>query len=181
MKNRWIIIAIFLVMVGFQWYIPWNMSRGDYGEEGNTFKFEMIPFDRNDPFRGKYLQLRFEAERVKMDTLIEFTKGEEVYALMDQDSAGFVRIFSIEREEPADNVDFVLSRVHRFIEKDTILLLDFTFDRYYLNESVAQRVEESFQSRPEISEGNYAVVKVTKGRGTLEEVFLDGKSIREWK
>src|SRR5690625_7753503 len=114
-----------------------------------------------------------------MDTLIEFTQGEEVYALMDQDSAGFVRIFSIEREEPADNVDFVLSRVHRFIEKDTILLLDFTFDRYYLNESVAQRVEESFQSRPEISEGNDAVVEVRKGRGTVEEVVLVGKWMRE--
>src|SRR5690625_7708647 len=102
MKNRWIIISIFLLMEGFQWYIPWNMSRGEYGEEGNTFKFEMIPFDRNDPFRGKYLQLRFEAERVKMDTLIEFTQVEEVYALMEKDSAGCVRIFFIESGEQAD-------------------------------------------------------------------------------
>src|SRR5690625_7297253 len=91
-----------------------------------------------------------------MDTLIEFAQGEEVYALMDQDSAGFVRIFSIEREEPADNVELVLSRVHRFIEKDTNLLLNFTIERYYLNESVAQRAEESFQSRRAVSAGTEA-------------------------
>ena len=181
MKNRWGIIALFLVMVGFQWYVPWNMSRDIHPEEGSTFKFEMVSFDRNDPFRGKYLQLRFEAERVRMDTLIDFVQGEKVYALLDQDSTGFARIFSVEREVPPDSVDYVLSRVHRFIEKDTVLVLDFSFDRYYLNENVARKIENEYQKRPEISEGSYAVVKVTRGRGTLEEVYLDEKSIEEWR
>lgn len=175
------VTVAFLIMVGFQWYIPWNMSRGVFMEEGNIYKFEMVPFDRNDPFRGKYLQLRFEANRVKLDTLMDFKSGEEIYAVLDQDSAGFVRVQSVEREKPIEGLDFITTRVHMFSEKDTTLILDFSFDRYYLNENLARTIEDSYQHRFADSTGeNYAVVKVNKGRAMLEEVFIGGVAVRDW-
>lgn len=181
MKNRVLVMAAFLIMAGFQWYIPWNMSRDIPMSEGNIYKFEMVPFDRNDPFRGKYLQLRFEADRVKMDTMMDFKSGEEIYAVLDQDSAGFVRIQSVEREIPMEDLDFIITRVHMFNEKDTTVILDFSFDRYYLNENLARTIEDSYQHRFADSAGeNYAVVKVNEGRAILEEVFIDGKAIQDW-
>lgn len=182
MKNRILIMMAFLIMAALQWYIPWNMSRNTDMAEGNIYKFEMVPFDRNDPFRGKYLQLRYEADRVKTDSIMDFKSGEEIFAVLDQDSAGFVRIRSVVREKPNEESDFIKSRIQMYSEKDTAVILDFSFDRYYLNEDLAVTIETAYREHYADSSGqNYSVVKVHDGRAVLEEVFIGGKSVRDWR
>jgi hypothetical protein len=58
--------------------------------------------------------------------------------------------------------------------------LDFSFDRYYLKESVAPRVDEIFMH--DLRDGRIEatlVIRVRHGTSTIEELLLDGQPLGE--
>jgi len=61
MNNRLIILVAFIVLCSAQLYFPAKIVYDNTMvlNQGTIWKFQCEPVDPNDPFRGKYITLRF--------------------------------------------------------------------------------------------------------------------------
>ena len=68
MKNKNIIIILFLLVALAQLFVPAQMiyNQEDILDTGKLVKFQCEPIDPNDPFRGKYITLNFKENRIKV-------------------------------------------------------------------------------------------------------------------
>ena len=66
MKNKTTYIILFILVVIAQWFVPMQMitEQEDVIATGKTLKFKTAPIDPYDAFRGKYIFLNFENNRV---------------------------------------------------------------------------------------------------------------------
>ena len=64
MLNKRYLFAGFILVALLQLFVPANMIWQEEGtiQEGTEFHFKVAPVDPNDPFRGKYISLAFEAD-----------------------------------------------------------------------------------------------------------------------
>ncbi|HZI25706.1 MAG TPA: GDYXXLXY domain-containing protein, partial [Chryseolinea sp.] len=97
MKN--IIMILFAVMCLAQWIVPGKMV---YDSEntislGTVFKFKTEPVDPSDPFRGKYVTLRFESDFIEIEDSAEWVSGEDIFVTFTTDMAGFAKAENIFR------------------------------------------------------------------------------------
>lgn len=68
MKNKNIIIILFLIVAVAQLFVPLQMiyNQEDIINTGKIVKFQCEPIDPNDPFRGKYITLNFKESEIKV-------------------------------------------------------------------------------------------------------------------
>ncbi|HUR30287.1 MAG TPA: GDYXXLXY domain-containing protein, partial [Saprospiraceae bacterium] len=71
----------FAIMVLVQLYVPASMIMESEKvlKEGKEFKFKTAPVDPTDPFRGKYVELNFDAINFRGPIRDTFNYGEMVY------------------------------------------------------------------------------------------------------
>ncbi len=184
MKNKVIILLFFTLMVGIQWFIPIRMISEKHiiWMEGREYKFQMTPLDPEDPFRGKYLQLRFEENHYRADDQSDWQSGDPVYVQLKRNAQGFVRIIGLARSVPTGDVDFVKATVRNTHGEDSLqMYIDYPFDRYYINEKISGALEERFRETVQDSAAlNYALVRIRSGEAILKEVYLDDIPVTEW-
>lgn len=176
---------VFLGMAGIQWFVPLQMIQGNRSTliTGSEYKFKIAPIDPEDPFRGKYLRLRFQEDHLAVPPGIKWEAEDIVYAVIEEDPSGYALIAGLSRDEPALNdTDYIKSSVRAVHGKDSLMVyIHYPFDRYYINERMAGPLEEILtENRIDTSKTNYAVVRIKSGEALLEEVFVDGLSIPEW-
>jgi hypothetical protein len=58
-------------------------------------------------------------------------------------------------------------------------LIDWPFDRFYVNEKLAPEADKWFAENIRSTQGITAEVRVLNGRAVLEDLSLDGKPFRE--
>jgi uncharacterized membrane-anchored protein len=183
MNNTKIFLAAFIVVALAQLYVPAKMiwDREDVMESGTVFKFRTAPVDPTDPFRGKYIVLRYEDNRIEVENGDDLMRGEEVFAQLKTDSSGFAKIQAISKDEPNESEHFIKAKVNYVGGSSPAELnIDFPFDRYYMEESKAYEAELTYQeSQGDTSTVTYAVVSVKHGEAVLRDVMIDGVSIRE--
>lgn len=184
MKNKVIILLLFILIAGIQWFIPIRLisEKHSIWLEGRTYKFQLTPLDPEDPFRGKYLQLKFEENHFRTDGQAGWQRGESVYVQLKRNAQGFVRITGLARNLPADDVDFVKATVRDAYGEDSLrIFIDYPFDRYYVNEKMADPLEKPLLSNlQDTSRINYALIRIKSGEAVLEEVYLDDVPVSEW-
>lgn len=184
MKSKTIIVVLFVVMVAVQWFVPLQMIRGNKVilSDGKEFKFKLAPVDPEDPFRGKYLNLSYEANRFDVIPPPTYDQGEKVYVHLEADGEGFARIRDLSRREPDEEVDFIQANVQYTMGEDTLtVFIAYPFDRYYLNEKMAGPIERMLVGNQADSTAlNYALVRVNAGKAALEELYLDDIPLEEW-
>src|ERR1044071_7720133 len=109
MKN--IVIGAFVLMVCAQWAVPLSLIRDANKtiRQGAEYKFKTAPVDPVDPFKGKYITLDYELRNYyPLDTNeVHFPESSTVYALLEEDSAGFAKIRKLVQEPPTSDDDFV--------------------------------------------------------------------------
>lgn len=141
--------------------------------EGRAFKLRTAPVDPYDAFRGRYVALSFTAEEFEVgDT---WKNGQRVFAVLREGEDGYAK------------VDRLLPQL-RPGANDTIPVtvrwgkrVAFPFDRYYLEESTAPRAEKAYQAANRSGAQNaWVTIRVRNGYAALEELFIDGKPIREY-
>ncbi|MEL7533879.1 MAG: GDYXXLXY domain-containing protein [Bacteroidota bacterium] len=136
--------------------------------------------DPNDPFRGKYITLRFEQESYYSDQIDSLPESGEVFVLLGEDENGFAKIEKVQTEKPDGSQDYMITDIYRKYENRNLLRLNFPFDRYYMEESKAYEAELAHRrARVDSSQKTYALVMVNEGKTALEDVILDGVSIKE--
>lgn len=180
-QNKFFVIAAFILTALFQIYVPAGIiaDREILLSEGKEFKFKCAPVDPSDPFRGKYITLRFE-ENSFITENANWVYNENVYVTFKNNSEGFSEIESVSKEMPVNNSDFLKLKSNGFNPDLRKLFFDFPFDRYYLNESKAPDTEEIYnRSLTDTNNVTYALVAIKDGEGAIKDVFINDKSVEE--
>ncbi|HET9766222.1 MAG TPA: GDYXXLXY domain-containing protein [Thermoanaerobaculia bacterium] len=179
-------LAALAVVALLQLAVPAQMivARERTLREGTAWRFRTAPVDPADAFRGNYLALRFDAESAPVPTGLAVDRGESVVVPLLRDAEGFAQLGSVRREPPASG-DWLRLRVG-WVEKDdpragTRAHVELPFDRFYLDEGLAPRADAKFAA---LGTGRgeplpaWAVVRVRAGRAVLEDVLIDGRTVR---
>lgn len=182
-RSVWFLLAFLLVAL-VQLYVPAQMiwNREEILETGKAYKFRTAPIDPNDPFRGKYVALRFEQNWVKVHNLDNWKYEEEIFVNLKVDAKGFANVTGISKIKPAAGTSFVKAKVDYVSNENGLKKLYFTypFDRLYLQETLAQEAEETYaETQQNTTKITYALVKIKDGDAVLQDVFIDSVSITE--
>lgn len=183
MINKKIGFFVFILVVLVQLYVPAKMilDREDILSNGTEFKFKTQPIDPNDPFRGKFIRLRYEVDKIEVEDKNDWKGGEEVYVILKTDTEGFARIQSVSKQYPTNTQDFFKTKVS-YITRDSSnkLMVTYPFNRFYMEESKAYDAELAYRkSRRDTSQVAYALVNIKEGEAVLKDVLINGVSIRE--
>lgn len=182
-------VLLFVLVALAQWAVPlWTVAGKERVlREGVPFKFKLRPIDPTDPFRGEYVILRyvgFEGPFARPAGAPE--QGElEAYAVLENGPDGFARVHHLALEEPGSG-DYVRVKGYVYAMFDTanVGVRDVSppFDRYYLEEGGGHVAEELVRWRPDTPgmREAYALVRVRKGEGVIEDLVIDGRPVRAW-
>ena len=185
MRKSSIKIYLFGLLAIIQLYVPASMiiEREGILKEGKDFKFKTAPIDPVDPFRGRYVRLSFDNNMAEIPDSLSFTRGETVYALLDIDDEGFTTITQVRKELPDEKVDFLETKVQyetKFKEGKRVIL-DFPFDRFYMEEFKAPEAEIAYRENALDSLiTGYALVSIKAGDAVLKDVYIDNMPIKEF-
>ena len=183
MNNKNLLLLAFILVAIVQLYFPAKMILDNENilKTGTEYKFRTAPIDPNDPFKGKYISMRYEENSVVVETDKDWINGETIYVILTTDNNGFAKIRSVSKEKPAGNQEFVKAKVGYFTGKNSMtLIINYPFDRYYMEESKAQDAEETYrQSLQDLKQSTYALVYIKNGNAVLKDVLIDGISIRD--
>lgn len=171
-----VLISLFLLQLA----VPASMIFGremtlKYGE---PFRFRTAPVDPYDPFRGRFVVLNLEGASVPkpQDRILEY--GQKVLVRLAVDEEGFAYCSEIVSEETARGT-YLSAQVLSWDNQRVRLQLP--FDRYYANEKLAPEIERAYfsRSRPE-QRGAYIQVRVRRGQGVLEELYIDDLPVLDY-
>ncbi len=181
MNNKKILLVVFILMALVQIYVPAKMILGKEKvlNAGKEYKFKTVPIDPTDPFRGKYITLRYEENRVEVENEKDWEQNDPLYVILTTDDEGFAKAQAVSKEEPPDN--YLKAKVERITsDGSNKLTIAYPFDRFYMEESKADDAEDIYrESQRDNRRAAYALVNIKEGEAVLKDVLIDGISIRE--
>jgi len=182
MNNKKLLLIVFILVALWQLYIPAKMI---YDSEktlfaGKEYKFKTAPIDPNDPFRGKYIALRYEDNLTQVQNDENWTRNETIYIILSTDKDGYARIHSVSKSKPEDNSDFVKAKVSYHSNDNKNVNIDYPFNRFYMEESKAPAAEKVYsESLADTTKVAYALIYIKDGEAVIKDVLIDGVSIKE--
>ena len=183
MNSRIVLLTAFVLVALMQLYVPAKMiwDREDVLRTGTEYKFRTAPIDPTDPFRGKYITLSYDENSIEISDAENWVSGESIYVALGTDKEGIARIESVSRARPTDGADFIEAQVWYVSESDPRrLMIDYPFDRYYMEESKAQEAEDTHRrAQRDTTRITYALVSVKNGDAVVKDILIDGISISE--
>ncbi|MFK7757683.1 MAG: GDYXXLXY domain-containing protein [Flavobacteriales bacterium] len=194
MNNKILLLIVFVLLCSAQLYFPAKVvfDHQRVLDQGTLWKFNCVPIDPNDPFRGKYITLRFADDSFTSQDTIKYERDETVYASLQKDSLGYAKVSKIQRTAPSSG-DYLTTTVsytskNSRREKDsmtTTVNLNFPFDRFYMEESKAKPAESAYrdvsrQVRKGENASVYAMVKLLEGAAVLEDVMVNDIPIKKY-
>ena len=151
--------------------------------EGEVWRFRTAPVDPVDAFRGRYLALGFEQRSAPIPEGISLESGQRVYVPLYRDDEGFAELGPVGEGPPGTGSWLRLPIQYTSTGEDGTprAWVQLPFDRLYLEEELAPKVDAIFLDRTRGEEGlpAWAVVRVLDGRAVLEDVVVDGTSVRD--
>ncbi len=181
MIDKRVIFPVFILVALIQWYVPVKMifDREDVLSEGVEFKFRTAPIDPIDPFRGAYIALRYRDNTVEITNPESWKRGMTIYVSLAADREGFAKIVTAYKQKPVDAQSYLEVKVnHMSSDGSNKLTIDFPFDRFYMEETLAPAADSIFLSS-DSNQNAYALVNIKEGRAVLKDVVLRGKSISD--
>ncbi|MFK7948204.1 MAG: GDYXXLXY domain-containing protein [Saprospiraceae bacterium] len=185
MKMTKYLFPAFIFVVLIQLYVPAKMiwDSNAVVTSGTTFKFKTQPIDPNDPFRGKYVVLNYEADNITLENSEDFDYDEQVYVTLQTDESGFAAIKTVTKTKPTNSTDYVTAIVNQSVAENndsTKIYISYPFDRFYMEEHKAKPAEETLaEARREEGKTAYALIKVKNGQAVIEDVMIDNISVKE--
>lgn len=183
MNKKKLTLVFFILVALLQLYVPAKMifDREDIISTGKEYKFRTEPIDPNDPFRGKYIMLRYTATSIQVQNGKDWTQNEVVYVILSIDKEGYAKIKSVSKEKPQDNSDFVKAKVDYVSNSEyTDLTIDYPFARFYMEESKAPQAEKVYsEAIVDSAQVAYALINIKDGEAVIKDVFINKTSIVE--
>lgn len=183
MLNKKVLFIGFLLIAIVQLYVPAKMI---YDQEvvllnGNEYKFKAAPIDPNDPFRGKYITLRFDATTFPVQNINEWAINDEVFVQIQNDTAGFAQIKTVSKKRPVNDPDYIKAKIAFLMEDGKVnMRIEYPFDRFYMEESKAQAAEDMYrESIIDSTQVAYALVNIRNGEAVIRDVLINGTSVSD--
>lgn len=173
-------------MVLAQLWVPTSMiiSKEKVLKEGVAYKFRCAPVDPADVFRGRYIVLRFDAQRAEIADTSGLSKSydyKQVFVSLKTDSAGFALVDKVTQMPPAAG-DYVAAKGRaQLYQTPPQWFINYPFDQYYMEESKAPVAEGIYWDniRIDSSDITYALVKILDGDAVIEDVIVNDRPISE--
>ncbi|MBL4755373.1 MAG: GDYXXLXY domain-containing protein [Flavobacteriales bacterium] len=185
MQHKKLILLVFFLVALVQIYVPAKMvyNSNVVLDQGTVYKFKTAPVDPNDPFRGKYITLRYDINSWKVEDPGTWSHGQDIYVLLTTNSVGYAKILDVKREKPDDDVDYVkasIDYIQTWNQSPARLIIDYPFDRYYMEESKAYDAEIAYRkSARDVQQHSYALVHIKDGSPIVKDVLINEVPIRE--
>ncbi|MBM7556160.1 GDYXXLXY domain-containing protein [Halanaerobacter jeridensis] len=180
--NKKVTISLFVFLAVIQLAVPAVMisKRELTLRNGERFKFATAPIDPYDAFRGRYVRLNFAESEHPLPSGLDIERGEWVYAHLKKDENNFAQITNLTLTPPVEQ-SYLKVKVRYINRRRKEVMLEFSFDRYYLEEEVAKVAEKYYQQLTRRQQlDSYVTVRVNDGFAVLEELYLDGQPILEY-
>ena len=180
-KVKNITFLLFLAVCLMQWYVPLSMiwEQESLLKNGKIFKFKTRPIDPNDPFRGKFIVLNYEADSYKLTPSENWSEGAKIYVILKEDTQGFAQIDRLEATLPKSNENYVKAEIQRIWGNDPRQLrLRYPFERFYMEENKAPKAEQLFRNMTRGANA-YSLVVINQGKSALKDVIINGASINK--
>lgn len=177
-----ILIPAFILMVLVQLYVPVKMifNKEAVLAEGKDFRFKTAPVDPHDPFRGKYIDLFYEANAVQMTNVMDWNYGDRVFVILKNDEKGFAQIETVTKERPEPTTDYVNAMISYIIPDSlSTITIQYPFERFYMEESKAYSAEQAYnEASRDTTQVTYAIVSIKEGDAVVKDVLINGVPIR---
>ena len=179
------IFILFLVVVIIQLFVPAKMilGREDVLTTGTLYKFKTRPIDPNDPFRGKYITLRYELNKAK-STDSTWKRGDRIFVYLKEDSLGYAKLHSVSKAKIENNKDYFETKVKWRSKTSNEVSFNLPFDRFYMEEFKAKPAEDAYnissRERNIIEKPTYALVAIKDGKSVLKNVFINEVPIADY-
>lgn len=176
-KKNIIIITSFITLVIVQLFFSSYMII--YREIvlifGTPYKVQVSPVDPYDAFRGYYVAIDTEnLVPKKIDGNI--TENDFFYLSIEKDNNGYVNAILASTEKPS-NKNYIKLKSNSYNSAYNEIILP--YDRYYLSEYLAERVEEEMWP----SDGRqpaYITIKVLNGYDVIESLYINDVSVYKY-
>lgn len=178
MRNR-MIIGLFLCAALIQIITPLSMimKRESALKNGKQFKFRAAPVDPYDAFRGRYVALRIEEDKVPLPKGLRLKDEQQAYVSITVDEQGFARFSTVTPSKPR-GVSYMQVKVG-YISGNNVHL-DLPIDRYYMEEKAAPIAEKIYrQQTMRDKQDTYVLVRVKDGFAVIEALYVGEKRIEE--
>ena len=149
-------------------------------QQGREFKFKTAPVDPYDAFRGRYVELSFDAEKtsIKAKPFDDYRRG---WVQFEVDEHGFARVKRLSKTPLEGNDVVAMTSWWVGTNADNTIQLSFPFDHYYMDENSASKAETAYRDNSRREHQNaYATVRILNGRAAIEELYIDDKPIRDF-
>ncbi len=177
-KNRlmWLLAAIIILQLSLPIYTIVKEEKNL--SNGISIRLKVLPVDPHDPFRGKFLNLRFDNSLIvdSIDDSIEI-----YYLTFKQDTTGIWTLDSAQKDEPGGY--FLRTKLLSVDDDDKITTAYFNipFNRYYTNELLVKEYErivnEALNDSIDIVT---ASIKLGRGNATLEELYIGNTPLPQY-
>jgi uncharacterized membrane-anchored protein len=186
MKYKPLIWALFFALIILQWFF--SLSSIGHNENvlkyGSLHKLRLAPVDPRDVLRGEYIQLAFKDDSVATDSAAvdKGYTGTLHLLTFQKDSVGFSVPSKIFDKAPGGS-DFLKVEVYQYDVKSGTV--NYPFTKWYLQEGegpdAEARYRKALSDSDAIDSAAYALVKVYNGHGVLEDVVINGQSLKKNK
>ncbi len=178
--NRKASFILFVLLAAAQLGVPVHMiARGEWTLAcGESFKFRLRASGPYDGFLGQSLRLSFKDDDVAAPPDMDLRRGQDAYVLLSPDEAGFARLSSLRLERP--DVDGYINASVRYVSDHGQMHVTCPFLRYYPEKELAPRTERALREAFIHGRPVHATVRVHRGLAVLEELYVDGKTLREF-
>lgn len=186
MMRKSIVIAFFILAALAQIALPASMIiKSEHIEKnGIANKLKTAPIDPSDPFRGRYITLNFFDDDLIIDGESHWERGDEVFVSFENDTSGYAKIMSISDARPINYANYIRTKISysQYLKsKDqTRILIDYPFDRFYMQESKAPHAERLYNDQMRDSVVVYGLLMVQDGDYILKDVIYDGQPINDY-
>lgn len=176
-----LIITLFIIVAAIQIATPFSMilKRESVLKHGQSFKFKVAPVDPFDAFRGRYVAIRIEGDKIPLRGRKDFEYGQKAYALIKTNQDGFSSFVDITKVRPQNEpyMEVILG----YTSKENIEL-EFPIDRYYMEEKAAPKAERLYQQHTRRSNDKrdaYIQIKIKDGFPVIEQLYVGGMRIED--
>lgn len=182
-KSIKFVFVLFVLVAIAQLFVPIQMI---FGQEhilktGTPYKFKTQPIDPSDPFRGKYITLRYAVNLGATNDSI-WNRNEDVYVYLKTDSLGFAEVKQISRQPLELTNDYVIAKANWYNYNTGELSFNLPFNRFYMKETKAKPAEDAFRKAQldSLPNNTYGLVYVKDGKSVLDNVFINDIPIADF-